>query len=138
MNRFIIATHSTLAEGFYKALKFFNSDIDNVEFLNCYVESNEVEKDLRETLEKFPGDNLIVLTDIAGGSVNQAASKLMKEYSFHLITGINLGLLLELVFTGDELNDEMIAQSVSQAQSQMIYMNQTAATEEADDDSDDL
>lgn len=137
MNRFIIATHSTLAEGFWNALKFFNQDIDNVEFLNCYVETNEVEKELRERLEQCPDDNLIVLTDIAGGSVNQTASKLMKEYSFHLITGINLGLLLELVFTGDELNDEMIAASVSQAQSQMIYMNRAAASE-ADDDSDDL
>ena len=137
MNRFIIATHSTLAEGFWNALKFFNQDIDNVEFLNCYVETNEVEKELRERLEQYPDDNLIVLTDIAGGSVNQTASKLMREYSFHLITGINLGLLLELVFTGDELNDEMIAASVSQAQSQMIYMNRAAASE-ADDDSDDL
>lgn len=137
MNRFIIATHSTLAEGFWNALKFFNQDIGNVEFLNCYVETNEVEKELRERLEQYPDDNLIVLTDIAGGSVNQTASKLMREYSFHLITGINLGLLLELVFTGDELNDEMIAASVSQAQSQMIYMNRAAASE-ADDDSDDL
>ncbi len=137
MNRFIIATHSTLAEGFWNALKFFNQDIGNVEFLNCYVETNEVEKELRERLEQYPDDNLIVLTDIAGGSVNQTASKLMREYSFHLITGINLGLLLELVFTGDELSDEMIAASVSQAQSQMIYMNRAAASE-ADDDSDDL
>lgn len=137
MNRFIIATHSTLAEGFWNALKFFNQDIGNVEFLNCYVETNEVEKELRERLEQYPDDNLIVLTDIAGGSVNQTASKLMKEYSFHLITGINLGLLLELVFTGDELSDEMIAASVSQAQTQMIYMNRAAASE-ADDDSDDL
>ena len=137
MNRFIIATHSTLAEGFWNALKFFNQDIGNVEFLNCYVETNEVEKELRERLEQYPDDNFIVLTDIAGGSVNQTASKLMKEYSFHLITGINLGLLLELVFTGDELSDEMIAASVSQAQSQMIYMNRAAASE-ADDDSDDL
>ena len=137
MNRFIIATHSTLAEGFWNALKFFNQDIGNVEFLNCYVETNEVEKEMRERLEQYPDDNLIVLTDIAGGSVNQTASKLMKEYSFHLITGINLGLLLELVFTGDELSDEMIAASVSQAQSQMIYMNRAAASE-ADDDSDDL
>ena len=108
-----------------------------MEYLNCYVETNEVEKELRERLEKYPDDNLIVLTDIAGGSVNQTASKLMREYSFHLITGINLGLLLELVFTGDEINDEMIAASVSQAQSQMIYMNRAAAAE-ADDDSDDL
>lgn len=137
MNRFIIATHSTLAEGFWNALRFFNQDIGNVEFLNCYVETNEVEKELRVRLEQYPDDNLIVLTDIAGGSVNQTASKLMKEYSFHLITGINLGLLLELVFTGDELSDEMIAASVSQAQSQMIYMNRAAASE-ADDDSDDL
>ena len=137
MNRFIIATHSTLASGFWNALKFFSQDIDNVEYLNCYVETNEVEKELRERLEKYPDDNLIVLTDIAGGSVNQTASKLMREYSFHLITGINLGLLLELVFTGDEINDEMIAASVSQAQSQMVYMNRAAAAE-ADDDSDDL
>ena len=137
MNQFIIATHATLAEGFFQAVKFFSSAAENIEFLNCYVEHNEVERDLREMIEKYSDRNLIVLTDLAGGSVNQCAAKLMREYRFHLVSGINLALLLELIFTPDDLDAQMIENTVEQAKCQMVYMNRSEAVA-GDDDTEEL
>lgn len=94
MNQFIIVTHATLAGGFADVVRFFKSDLENVQFINAYVESQEFEKEFRTALEKVKGENVIVLSDIMGGSVNQVATRLMQEFSYQLITGINLPLLL--------------------------------------------
>lgn len=123
MNQFIIATHSTLAGGFADVVRFFKSDLENVQFINAYVESQEFEKDLRSCLDRVREDNVIVLTDILGGSVNQTAARLMREYEFQLVTGINLPLLLELFFIPDPVTPEMIAEIVERAREQIIYVN---------------
>lgn len=52
MNQFIIATHATLAGGFADVVRFFKSDLENVQFINAYVESQEFEKEFRTALEK--------------------------------------------------------------------------------------
>lgn len=123
MNQFIIATHSTLAGGFADVVRFFKSDLENVQFINAYVESQEFEKELRASLERVGQDSVIVLTDILGGSVNQTAARLMGEYGFQLITGINLPLLLELFFIPGEITPEMIMETVGRAREQIIYVN---------------
>ena len=51
MNQFIIVTHATLAGGFADVVRFFKSDLENVQFINAYVESQEFEKEFRTALE---------------------------------------------------------------------------------------
>ena len=112
MNQFIIATHATLAGGFADVVRFFKSDLENVQFINAYVESQEFEKEFRTALEKVKGENVIVLSDIMGGSVNQVATRLMQEFSYQLITGINRN-------------------SVANAREQIVYVNDFVRQEEA-------
>ena len=97
MNQFLIATHSTLAEGLANAIHFFNSDAANIHYINAYVEDNEFEKALRAKLAAMEPGNLVILTDLAGGSVNQIAAKLMREIPFVLVTGVNFPLVLEMM-----------------------------------------
>lgn len=126
MNQFIIATHSTLAGGFADVIRFFKSDLENVQFINAYVESQEFEKELRTCLDLVRKDHVIVLTDILGGSVNQTAIRLMEEYGFRLVTGINLPLLLELFFIPGDITTEMILDIVERAREQIICVNVVA------------
>lgn len=123
MNQFIIATHATLAGGFADVIRFFKADLENVQYINAYVESQEFEKEFRACLTQVQGDNVVVLTDIMGGSVNQVATRLMPEFGYQLVTGINLALLLELVFIPDDITGEMIAELVSRAKEQLVHMN---------------
>ena len=44
--RFLIATHSTLAEGFAKTLKFFAGDDIDVTYINAYVDGKPIDKKL--------------------------------------------------------------------------------------------
>ena len=131
MNQFIIVTHATLAGGFADVVRFFKSDLENVQFINAYVESQEFEKEFRTALEKVKGENVIVLSDIMGGSVNQVATRLMQEFSYQLITGINLPLLIELTFMRDGITAEQIRNSVVNAREQIVYVNDFVRQEEA-------
>ena len=120
MSQILIATHSTLAEGFAQAVRFFKADADNVHFLNGYVASQEFERELREKLEALPaGEPVVVCTDIPGGSVNQVAMKLAGEYGFLLVSGINMPLMLELAFS-DDATYESLAATVANAREQLM------------------
>jgi len=132
MNQFIIATHATLAGGFADVVNFFKSDLRNVQYINAYAESPEFEKEFRTCLETVKENNVIVLTDIMGGSVNQVATRLMPEYQYQLITGINLALLLALVFIPDDITAETIEALIQQAREQMVYMNSFTPEDEGE------
>lgn len=138
MNQFIIATHSTLAEGFAQAIHFFYSDLENLRFLNAYVESQELEKELRAVLEEVRGENIVLLTDIPGGSVNQVAMKLQKEYGFQLAAGINLPMLLDLVSESRDVGPETIRSALETGREGMVYMNDLTPTEEVEEDTEEL
>jgi mannose/fructose-specific phosphotransferase system component IIA len=133
MNQFIIATHATLAEGFADVIRFFKADLENVQYINAYVESQEFEKEFRAALERVKGENIIVLTDILGGSVNQVAARLMGEFQYQLVTGINLALLLELVFIPDDISEETLEQAVLRSREQMVYMNSFTLEEDEEE-----
>lgn len=123
MNQFVIATHSTLAQGFAQAVHFFYPEVENLQFLNAYVDSQELEKELRAVLDRVRGENIVVLTDIPGGSVNQVAMKLQAEYGFQLAAGINLPMLLDLVSESADVGAQAIRSALETGQEGMVYMN---------------
>lgn len=125
MSQFIIATHSYLAKGYQSSLKFFDSSISNVKFINAYVdEQTNFTDELSQMLDQMPNEQVVILTDMPGGSVNREAVNLIKKYHCQVISGINLALVLELVLNTDQtLSDETIRLAVSQAQKQIVYVN---------------
>lgn len=139
MNQFVIATHSTLAQGFAQAIHFFYPEVENLQFLNAYVESQELERELRSVLDRVRGENIVVLTDIPGGSVNQVAMKLQSEYGFQLAAGINLPMLLDLVSESEDVGPQAIRSALETGHEGMVYMNElTVPAEEVGEDSEEL
>lgn len=122
-NYFIIASHSTFAEGIYNCLKFFKGDIENVYYINAYVESTNFEEIFEETICKLKDKNVIVLTDLPGGSVNQICNKQLQKYDFHLVSGVNFPLALELIFQENKIDSNEIKRIIDESKNQIIYMN---------------
>lgn len=126
MNKYCIATHGYLAKGYQSALSILTGISDNVSFINAYVE----EKDWRPRLDTFIAsigehDTGIIFTDILGGSVfQQVILSLTGNRNILHITGINLGLVIELLFCGDELTAERVQQSIDLARSSMQLVNE--------------
>lgn len=131
MRKLIIATHSTLAEGFKETLGFLTGIKEQTSSLCAYVEgTEEIDQRINELLDTT--DEIIVLTDMAGGSVNQKFFQHMSD-QVHIITGVNLPLAMSIVLQLENENLD-IPTIVKEAQQQIIYVNEQKSEEEAEDE----
>ena len=65
-----------------------------------------------------------MLTDILGGSVNNEFMGLLDKYNFHLITGLNLALLFEVVTCPAEDLTANLPSIVEQAREHIVLCNE--------------
>lgn len=109
--RIVLATHGKFSEGIFTSMKMIFGEQAPIECITAYVESGVDYQELfRETVAENDYDTteLIVLTDVLGGSVNNEFMKLLAEYPFHLVCGLNLALLLEIaVCPADMIADQL-------------------------------
>lgn len=127
MRRFLIASHGRFSEGIVNSISMIIGSNDNVDYLS--VNSNEgqeiIDSKIQEILKnKKETDELIVLTDILGGSVNNMFIKYMNSNKFRLIAGVNLPLALELITSGEDMEtDELIESSIEKGKNGIIDVN---------------
>jgi mannose PTS system EIIA component len=122
----IVASHSNLASGMVKALKFFSGDILDVSYIDAYVDNQPIDKQVKELVESVvDNDEIIIFTDLLGGSVNQQFYNYVSKPHTHLITGMNLPIVLSISMeTPDSyLDTDTISRLVEESKQQIVYMN---------------
>ena len=133
----VIASHSTLAEGMANSLKFFEGDSLKLTVLSAYVDNKPIEGQIEEIFNQFDkNDEVVVLTDLLGGSVNQKFFPYISRPHTHGITGMNLSLAMAITMEPVDgyLTSEKIQSIVSEAQNQVKYVNELAADSSEDDE----
>ena len=121
MKKILIATHGTFASGAESTVKFLMGDVGNITCINAYVDQDE---NLVETLERYfaqvrPGDQVIVLTDIKGGSVNQKIVPYAVRENVFLVAGFNLPLLVALAIAPEGITKDEVRQYIEDSRNQM-------------------
>ena len=115
--KLLIATHSVFADGIKNAMELVTGEQNSVSTLCAYT------NDMTE-----------VTTDIFGGSVNNEFMKYLSKSNIHLIAGVNLPLLFELIMNLESENTvQMIENAIQNAKEQLQYCNpliQCSITEE--------
>lgn len=133
MRHFILTGHSHISEGIASAIEFVLGI--SISYFNAYVEGEEfyLDKILAE-IEKYPKeDEIIIMTDILGGSVNNDMMKFMQSPNIHLICGTNLTLAVQLVMAEDGQDiGQLIRQSIDAARDGIQYCNEIAVLDEQD------
>lgn len=126
---FVIATHSTFAKGLSEAIVFFAGETLDITSINAYVTNKPIDDEVEEVFEKLNSeDELVILTDIMSGSVNQKFTPFVTRPHTHLITGANLPVALALAMEPVQsyLTGERVQEIISEAKEQIIYMNERA------------
>ncbi len=86
-------------------------DENSVAAINFYPQDSmeALKKRVTEKLEDFQGEDILFLTDLRGGTPCNVSFLLSKQYKIHLLTGLNLTMLLEALLSKDEaITDELI------------------------------
>lgn len=110
-----------------------NSD---VHVIDAYEQGNKtIEEDLTRMLAKIlPDDELVIFTDLMGGSVTNQVVRFMPGRNVHIVAGVNLPLLLE-VMLADKSKPiaEVIEQAMADARDQIVYVNNVLKKEKSND-----
>lgn len=133
MRRFVIASHHQLAFGLKDTLQFLTSR-DNITDISAYVDDTRLEDQVGRVMRSFGAeDEIVILTDMLGGSVNQYFCSYMGERC-HLISGINLPCALSLILQPEDIpfTRDTIHRIVEESRTHLVYVNeyQTAENEE--------
>ncbi len=127
MRKILVATHGKFAAGIQETLKFIVGEDCKVEVLNAYV--NEA-FDMKQEAERYinalaEDDELIVAADLFGGSVANTFTEYVPTGKVHILTGVNVPMLLELSdLINSECSTEELIQSAQQtAQEGIVYVN---------------
>lgn len=135
MRKILIATHGIYAEGIKSAAEFILGPQPDITTICAYTGDLA----LKDQLEEYfggctPEDEVLILTDIYGGSVNQACMEYMKRPDTHLITGINLALLLQIMTLEETACDKAtLLKLVEEAKEQISYVNESVKEVVTDD-----
>jgi len=132
MRRILIASHGSLASGILSSLEVLLGNAGNVTTIDAYLDS----KDFKQQVEEFflavqPADEVLMLSDLYGGSVNQILYLYLERKNTRLIAGYNLALVLELaLIEGDISDDDLIRIVTSSKEAIQIVSYQQKQQEE--------
>ena len=116
MRKLLVATHGRFASGIMETFKLIMGENEDISEISAYVEpgldmKKEAEKKIHELNED---DELIIVADIMGGSIANTFSSYIQSEKIHIITGLNLPLLIGLAqdLDSDVSTDELIENAI--------------------------
>ncbi len=130
MRKLLFASHAYLAKGILSSLELIMGQQEGVDIICAYTEeSNDIRAEIERRLNALDAqDELIVITDVFGGSVNNEFMSAIAGCGkkVHLVAGLNLALLMNLCCRRDETGstEEIIKACLEEAKSSMQYCNE--------------
>lgn len=126
MRKFLIASHGSFSAGLKSSLEMIAGSVENIEIIQAYTEANRpITEELEEVLSKLEAsDELIVFTDLAGGSITSQVAQLTRGKNIFIVAGVNLPLVLELVLADPgQPAGELIENAIAGARDQIVFVS---------------
>jgi len=132
MRKYLIAAHGTLASGIRSSLEIIIGSLENVFIIEAYIgENKSLEEEIALVLLQINSeDDLIVFTDLMGGSVTNQILQYALKKNVYIISGFNLPLLLDILLADPATPvNEVIETGIKNAKDQIVYINKLLTTE---------
>lgn len=137
MSKIILASHSNLAKGLKETLEYILPSVKEIIAIPAYID----DKPLHETIDDVLGnisedEQVIVFTDLMGGSVNQEFSKKIGRNNYFVVAGVNLPLLLNvcLLTQNGDISEEELATAINESKEEIIFVNRILLNDTLDED----
>ena len=124
--RFVMATHGTFAVGIKESIKLIAGEFKNLKALSCYMKEDfNLKDEIDKILLEGKGEEIIVVTDIFGGSVNNAfVERIPENKNLFVISGLNLPLELLGEYEDYSSAENLIINSISNTNDSIHFCNQ--------------
>lgn len=135
MRKIIFASHLNFAKGLEETVRFIMPNTAKIIVINAYTQNVPVEEEVGAVLNDLAAeDEALIFTDLLGGSVNQAFVPYLAHPHIHLITGMNLPVIMTVLLgLSDEYIDaNFLEKALSEGREQMLYVNTYLLNQESD------
>jgi len=126
MRKYLIATHGIFASGIKSSVDLIIGESENVFVIQAYTEDNKsIQPEIEDVLKQInPDDELVVFTDLMGGSITNLILQFALKENVFIVAGINLPLLLDIMLADPEIPvSEVIMTGIQNAKDQMVFVN---------------
>lgn len=133
----VLASHHRLADGMKDSLAFVSGGEQETIALSAYVDNQPIDDAVKNLMDGFaPEDEVIILTDMTSGSVNQKFFPYVNRPHTHLVSGMNLPLAFTIAMedTDDYISAERMREIVEESRAEMKYVNDLASGEDENDE----
>lgn len=137
--KIILVSHGKLAKGMKDTVEMIAGQQENLEAYEAYENGTSDDSfinDLKESLASSKNDDVIVVTDVLGGSVNNEATQLLKDHpNLTILTGMNLPLIITLVTTVNSgISDEKVSEAIDEGKKGVLSVNKLMTEEDDEGD----
>ena len=133
MLRLFLSSHGHLASGMKTSLDILLGRSDSIEVFDAYIDECSVQEKLDAFYETVgEEDEVLLLSDLYGGSVNQVMATYLDRPHTRLVAGVNLACVLELSIQ-ESVSDEMLASIVENSRQMMQIVSLDEDVEKEED-----
>ena len=137
--KIILVSHGKLAKGMKDTVEMIAGQQENLEAYEAYENGTSDDSfinDLKNSLTLSKNDDVIIVTDVLGGSVNNEATQLLKDHpNLTILTGMNLPLIITLVTTVNSgISDEKVSEAIDEGKKGVLSVNKLMTEEDDEGD----
>ena len=134
MLKIFLSSHGHMASGIKSSLEILIGNTDKITVFDAYVD----EKNVQDVLDNFyktvsEDDEVLLLSDLYGGSVNQVMFTYLNRPNTRLVSGVNLALVLELAIK-ETISDSELEELVETSRMMMKIVKIEALADDNDSD----
>lgn len=133
MLHILLGSHGHLASGMKTAIEILAGKQNNLTVIDAYVDQRNIDEELRDFFNAVQDEEqVLMLSDLYGGSVNQKMYLYLQRPNTFLVAGVNLALVLEFCML-DKISLEMLevlVQQAKQVQKVVVLDNNDSIEEE--------
>ncbi|QAA21764.1 PTS sugar transporter subunit IIA [Sporolactobacillus terrae] len=137
MKKILVASHGQLADGVKSSLSILVGNTDSIRFINAYVTKEDIDESLNTFFSSVSEDDeVIIFTDLLGGSVNQKVTLRAQKHHAFIIAGFNLPIILEVLFLPEPITKETLNQKIETCRQAMVLVEpeKLATNEDSEED----
>lgn len=116
MLKVFLASHGRFASGIESSCGILLGGSDNMTVFDAYIDQSTVQEHLDafySTVE--PGDEVLLCSDLYGGSVNQVMFTYLDRPNTRLVAGVNMTFMMNLLGEEAPLSDERLNEIIEES-----------------------
>ena len=132
MINILLVTHGNFGKELLKSSELIIGRVEGAQCISFHQGESfeELLNQVEKTIDELSKDDLIVFTDMYGGSPYNAVARAMMNRNFYHITGINFPLFIDIAVSKDSYTmDEVAEKIIKNGKKSIVFVNEKFSTD---------